>query len=265
MTSSQLHVALREKYPKDEYALFPELRNCTGYSKSQRYADAVAMSLWPSRGINLHGFEMKVSRSDWLAELKNPKKAEAICQFCDFWWIVAADDKIVHTGELPPNWGLLLPHGKTLKAKVAAPKLEAKPLDRDMLASILRNAQANVIPQPVLDEISARTIEERVKSSCYTFEQETKRRNEEVDRLKKQIEDFKKASGVNINQWNSKDIGEAVRFVMNWNKKDHLFRMEKNIELYLRQCSGLQQDLENNMKAIQIFKESEQSQAGRTE
>ena len=45
--------------------------------------------VWPSRGLYLHGFEIKVHRNDWLRELKNPAKAEEIAGYCHFWWVVA--------------------------------------------------------------------------------------------------------------------------------------------------------------------------------
>jgi len=32
------------------------------------------MDLWPSGGLEIHGHEVKVSRSDWLRELKEPEK-----------------------------------------------------------------------------------------------------------------------------------------------------------------------------------------------
>ena len=45
--------------------------------------DAVIMSLWPSRGLELHGVEIKVSRADWKREAADPAKAEAIAAYCD--------------------------------------------------------------------------------------------------------------------------------------------------------------------------------------
>ena len=54
-----------------------------------RYADAVAMNLFPSRGLALHGFEIKVSKSDFKSEIENPEKSVPVQQYCDHWWIVA--------------------------------------------------------------------------------------------------------------------------------------------------------------------------------
>ena len=100
-TTEELRALLRKKYAAPEYALFEEVRNGTGFSRSvTRSADALAYSLWPSRGLELHGFELKISRSDWQRELLKPAKAEALQQFCDRWWVVAPVD-LVQPGELP--------------------------------------------------------------------------------------------------------------------------------------------------------------------
>ena len=145
-TADDLLLKLRERFPKQSWALIPQVRNTTGFSSVIRTADALAMSLWPSRGLHLHGFEIKTNHYDWIRELKNPQKAEEIAQFCDFWWVVTPKD-IVNVDEVPTNWGLLFPHGKTLKIKKQAKQLESLPIDKAFLAAILRQAQEIFIPE----------------------------------------------------------------------------------------------------------------------
>lgn len=58
MTEYELFQALRPLYPAAEYALLPQVANATG-ARTKRHCDALALSLWPSRGLHLHGFEMK--------------------------------------------------------------------------------------------------------------------------------------------------------------------------------------------------------------
>jgi hypothetical protein len=58
MTEFELFQALRPLYPAREYALLPQVANGTG-AGSKRHCDALALSLWPSRGLYLTGFEMK--------------------------------------------------------------------------------------------------------------------------------------------------------------------------------------------------------------
>ncbi len=92
-SAAKIAARIREKFPLPAFALFTNVRNKTGYGGGpERYADAIAMSLYPSRGLELHGFEFKSSRSDWVAERDNPEKAEAIAGYCDRWWLVVGQD-----------------------------------------------------------------------------------------------------------------------------------------------------------------------------
>ena len=115
--TKQVIEALKTKYDDNgqSYAFMEQVGNATGW-KCNRHADAIAVSLWKSRGLAIFGFEVKVSRQDWIKELKNPGKAEPIAQYCNQWYLVVGDKDIVQFGELPMNWGLMIPHTKnTLK------------------------------------------------------------------------------------------------------------------------------------------------------
>lgn len=135
------------------YACAEHVKNLAGFNHT-RCADFIAIDCWPTQGLELHGHEVKVSRSDWLSELKKPDKAEAFKRFMDRWWLVVPDAAIVKPGELPEGWGLLslvrcdwpgvgLPDlgGMKLRAKVSAPKLIPDPLPRDLLATLMRSTQ----------------------------------------------------------------------------------------------------------------------------
>ena len=109
MNALDLLSLLRSRYAKraangPTWAFIEQVRNAAGFNAT-RTADAIAMALWPSRGLELHGFEIKVSRSDWLRELKDPSKA--VVELVDRWWIVAPES-VVHPSELLPSWGLLV-------------------------------------------------------------------------------------------------------------------------------------------------------------
>lgn len=108
--------------------------------RATRSADAIAMSLWPSLGLELHGFEFKVSRADWLRELKDPRKAETFKRYCDRWWLVAGSSAIVRPGELPNGWGMLVLQGDRLVRLADAPRLDPQPVTRPFLAALLRRA-----------------------------------------------------------------------------------------------------------------------------
>lgn len=63
MKTAEIKAALRAKFCAPEWAIMFEVGDGTGASQS-RWADAVAMNLWPSRGLQIHGFEIKAHRSD---------------------------------------------------------------------------------------------------------------------------------------------------------------------------------------------------------
>lgn len=209
MDSNEIEQLIKEKFPEPTYAFLSQVRNGTGFSKLPRTADAIAMCLYPSRGLHLHGFEIKVYRNDWLNELKNPDKAEEISQFCDFWWIVACPE-VVNVIEVPVNWGLMSA-GKSLKVIKEAKLLTVKPIDKLFLAAILRRAQSMITPEAKLLKAFKDGQEAGMKYKDETF----KSAYEKHQLLIKEIETFEKASGVRIGQYhNNEQIGKAVYQVL---------------------------------------------------
>lgn len=146
LTSSHVKAALRMHYSSPEYAVIEEVRNATGRLKKRdgkqpRYADMLAMGLWPSSGLEIIGFEVKTSRADWLKEIGDEKKAVAVSQFCDRWFLVTNNEKIVKDGELPAGWGwLVVDEDYNVRVMTAAPKRDAMWVTREFLASLMRNA-----------------------------------------------------------------------------------------------------------------------------
>lgn len=213
-----IHEQLRERYPAPEWAIFSEVANGPG-STTRRYADAIAMSLFPSRGLDIHGFEVKTSRSDWLRELKKPQKAELIAGYCDFWWVVAGDEKVAEKNEVPRNWGLLVSKGDVLRQVKGAERLEPKPLDRKFVAAILRRADewAKVQSENDARVVAAREagIEEGKRVSTW----EGRQAKEDLEKLTKRLAKFEKASGVQIDNYHGGDIGNAVKAFL-WSQKN---------------------------------------------
>lgn len=107
-----------------------------------RICDYMAIDLWTGYGIDsgpkLHGHEVKVSRSDWLTELRDPEKADAFARFCDYWWLVVSDKAIVRDGELPEGWGLMVAHGRSVRVAKAAALKPAEPMPRSLQATLTR-------------------------------------------------------------------------------------------------------------------------------
>lgn len=213
MTYQDLIDALKNKYCSPEWALMFEVANGTGHH-SNRHADAVAMNLYPSRGLALHGFEIKVSRGDWLRELKQPAKAEAIASYCDHWWLVVNDKEIVKPGELPLGWGLLVPRGDALVASVAPAIREGKAIDRKFTAAILRK----VTDPRFLDQAMSQRINdlnaEHEKRIRERVEQHGKYQADEFRSLKNAVKQFEDSSGISINTWQGDRIGAIVKVLL---------------------------------------------------
>lgn len=138
MTSTKVLQRLEQHWKPGAHAWLYEVRNSTGYSRVARTADALVCSCWPSHGLWLAGIEVKVSRSDWLHELKQPEKAWEVQKFCDYWWL-AAPEGVARVDEMPERWGLIELRGRNVCVVKRAPKLEPDPLSMGFVASVLRN------------------------------------------------------------------------------------------------------------------------------
>lgn len=182
------------------FCFLEQVADGTG-ARQHRWADAVAMSVWPSRGYDIHGFEVKVSRYDWLNELKQPEKSAPVQQYCNRWWIATPDESIIQPGELPPTWGWMICKGKGMKVVHPAPVLTPKPLSAEFVASILRNF-SRADETDVQRRISEQCAKDRERDNNYYQEKYTE--------LKTSIAQFEKASGIAINKWDGEDLGAAV-------------------------------------------------------
>jgi len=213
-TAADVRAALSNRYRAPEWATFFEVADSTG-ARATRSADAIAMSLYPSRGLRLHGFEIKVSRSDWLHEIKQPDKSVAIQRFCDHWWIVTPPD-IVHEDELPPTWGHLVLKGNGFNCAVKAPILERDQWEPGFLAALLRRgheAREKAIREGVdnamRDERAAiqKEIDRRVA-------QEVSSRRAVNEQAVRTLDDIKKACGLSEEQYLAgEDFGKAIGLV----------------------------------------------------
>jgi len=201
------------------HAVLSEVRNGTGYSGAVRTADALVVSLWPSRGIWFAGVEIKVSRSDWTAELKQPEKSAEIQKFCDYWW-VATPAGIVQPGELPTTWGLIEVGVQSNRIVTPAPKLEAKPLSSSFVAAILRNradgearARNAAVDAAVmkLKQDMVGLADDATKQEVANLKRKVDWMQADHDRLSKRLKDFEAASGIDIvAAWDGTRLGKEV-------------------------------------------------------
>lgn len=243
-TSAEVCGLLKKRFCAPEWALFFEVGDATG-GRASRWADAVAMNLWPSRGLAINGFEIKVSRADWLGELRNPAKAEAIASKCDMWWLVAAEG-VVQDGELPDTWGLLEVNARGLiQRKQAKQRLPRPELSREFLAALIRRAGQ------VDDAERRRLVEAETKrlrsESEDRIEREIKFRSARYSELQEAVDDFERASGLKISGWNGgADIGKAVAIVKRIGV-DSIYSAARGV---INQARSLADGLEKELTAV---------------
>jgi len=88
------------------WAVVKELKPSVGFAGENRRLDLFAIECAPSKGMPKHAVEIKVSRADWLREVKQPLKRRMGMAISNYFWI-AAPAGIVNPEELPHHIGLL--------------------------------------------------------------------------------------------------------------------------------------------------------------
>jgi len=128
ITSSDVRLLLLKKYELDSgsmarstashrHAMFFELNNGTGWHGGRNFLDAFLLDLWPSGSFTRRVFEIKVSRSDFLSEIKNPNKRKWGMEISNEFWFVCAPD-ICKPEEVPEACGLMVVTKKGDKLRV---------------------------------------------------------------------------------------------------------------------------------------------------
>lgn len=134
-----------------EWAFFGELRVGTGYRimkdmragriDPQQRLDAWAINLYPSQNMLRRTFEIKVSRSDFLHEIKHPQKRQAGLLLSNEFYF-ATPEGLVRPEEIPVECGLLWISLETgnIKTVKKAPYREADGMPMGFMASLARRA-----------------------------------------------------------------------------------------------------------------------------
>lgn len=253
LTEARVFELIQDRHPAPAWATLRTVADSTGGGPS-RFADAVSMSLWPSRGLELHGFEIKLSRSDWRQELKNPKKAEAIGAYCDRWWLVIGDESIVKDGELPPLWGLLVVDGVHLKTLVKAKLQETELLPLEFVAALLRRAQeSHATAEAQIKEkwIKRDEVQDEITKSYEEGVEHGKRQAEfslrEYKTKLESVERFEKAAGLQIDHYHGDQIGRAVKYVLKARSIEYAIKSVK------RSIDNLDQAVQRVKKEMEEF------------
>lgn len=224
MNKKEILDIIRGRFPEKEYALMQEVRDAAGFGAS-RSADYIALNLWPSRGLHLHGIEQKSFRSDWTKELKQPEKADAIFKYCDYWWLFTTDENVAKIEEMPAQWGWIHIHKGKVKTMKEAPKLSPCVMDRGFLACMMKravNKDGYILQSSIQEKIKeVQAIAENARH--YKFDELSKRFNE----LQQNVIEFQKFTGIDVltqERWRKPDyekIGQAVKLISSGGVADY--------------------------------------------
>lgn len=240
VNSGDIRNAIRTALPAAEYALFYEVSNAAGFERN-RSADAIAMSLWPSRGLDIMGFEVKVARHDWLRELKSPAKAESIAQYCDR-WIVCAPVGVVKIEEVPAGWGLWElgeapaklvlgdappPQPRKWRYTKTPPKLEPLPITRAFMAAILK--RAGEADMSVVSAAVAKLRSEDEARIEREIKQRARRAAERAEEMAHTIKTFEDAAGIKLDSWQAGNVGAAVKIVLEQKDSGDIFDQARRL------------------------------------
>lgn len=106
ITSAQILDCLARRWSGSGFVRVRELRPSVGFKGDDRRIDLWVLECRPSAGMPAHSIEVKVSRGDWLRELKQPLKRRAAMAISNYFWI-AAPIGVVKLDELPNDCGLI--------------------------------------------------------------------------------------------------------------------------------------------------------------
>lgn len=219
ITTDHLRQMLRLRHTGQQWAFFEEVPDSTGVDKV-RTADALAMNLWRSEGLHLHGFELKVSRADWRKEMQDPTKSHAIKRFCHRWWLVAPKD-VAKLEEIPADWGWYTPTTNgLLRVQRAAAVLTPEPISDNFLASLCRQIYRANKPtedktiQTLKSEAYQRGYKDGHTAGKKSAKNDADLNEQMLERVRATIEQFEATSGVKINDYKAGSIGAAVNLVL---------------------------------------------------
>lgn len=217
ITTAQMCGVIEKHFGKggEKYSVLFEVRNAMGFS-ANRSIDAVVMSLWPSLGLELMGMEIKASRSDWLRELKDPKKSSDVFPYFDRWYLVAPDD-VARMDEIPAPWGWMAPDGDKLRIiRPAEKNTNLREIDRGFLGALLR--QTSRVGDAEIALRVERMAEAQERDFDKRVEQQVQTRLYHREEIVKDVEAFEESSGIKIKDgWthSATEVGRALKLVLN--------------------------------------------------
>lgn len=237
---------------KGEYVVLFDVPNIVGL-RQERRCDAVAIGMWGSTGHLIHGFEVKVSRGDWLRELRSVKKADPFIEQCDRWWLVTGDAAIAKPDEIPEAWGWMTATRNGLRIQ-----RPAKPLPQDehrirrlwAFAMIRKAAEPKGIDSQQYQAMLAKERARIERDAQDRIDREVARAAPHYEELKKQVEDFERDSGMKLGDWRLGNVGKLARQIREMSEHGY-GGFTKRLRAQLKELTDLQKRVESALAAIE--------------
>lgn len=204
-TAKEVVALLDEKYTSSEEFRCEwlgmselELPEVSAVGKRRR-VDYLAVNLWwGTRGFQVVGHEIKVTRADWVQEMDLFGKGAETARYCTAWYVVAPKG-VVRKGELPKGWGLLDVVGKgTLRTNVSAAMTEAT-FDQEFAWRVIHRAVKQGLRQ--IREAHSEAWDAREKSIDDEVDRrvvDAKRRADEAEGM---LDTIRKSTGLSLGRW----------------------------------------------------------------
>ncbi|RBO73499.1 hypothetical protein [Microbacterium sp. H6] len=146
--------------------------------KSLRRADALYLPITTGDRGTIIGHEIKVSRSDVIAEVRDPHKADAWMRYCNRWWLVVADASLIDGLDIPEKWGVMAPpvRGRFMQIITKAPTLQPDP-------SILVEAWGTIFAKTGFADIAASAEAKIYRQRAEQLAEANQEHSREISRL----------------------------------------------------------------------------------
>lgn len=247
MTSFDVIQKLKEYYCQPEWAFFEEVPNGTGGVTTRR-TDAIAFNLWPSRGYEIIGFEVKVSRADWLNEKKNPKKAEEGMACCDTRILVTSAPEVAMIEEIPLGWGYMTFKGDRIKTLVKpAREKNSAALNRAFLMSVVRRAYEMGTQKHEIERAYNRGMKDGAEDERKSSEHKIQRAQAEARSAIENMENVSKAlgfQGKDLRWVNMEHVAKAYELYSN-------NELQRRIEYLKKTCRDIAEIIEKSDLSLQ--------------
>lgn len=248
MRAEQVLAALEHDLIRDEFrpsGLFIPEVEAPGAS---RRADLIWMT---ARTATITGYEIKVSRSDLLAELRDPTKCEPWLKFCDFFWLAISDESLLDglLDKVPDDWGICTPptNARRRKMEVIRPAPKLAPADKAPVLGKLISHQAyrNMALQRKVREAEAKA--ERERNTRQSREQN------QIDSMRRRANPYEELFRAVGNEFN--DLKQAQG---SWSRLEHVpastiaqaIIHAENMEQLAKNASHVAQTRLNDMERV---------------